>query len=471
MTRYEKLAQELIDHIESGALSTGERLASVRQAKDLYGVSTATVVSAYDLLQSRGYVRAQAGSGFYVCFETKPVPPTQSHHLHIPQPETIERQALIQQLFESMRKPDIVTLGAAVIDTATLPLGMIHKALSASIKTQRNNLLNYEHSAGNTELRHLLAKRMAMMDCPVSAEDIVITNGCQEALYLALKHLTTPGDMVAIESPTYYGLLQMLEGLGLKAIEIPTHAQFGISIDALALACDHWPIKACIVITCGNNPQGFSMRDDAQQALVSLCKTKGIALIEDDNYGDMNYSPQRPGACKRFSDEVIYCSSFSKPLAAGLRVGWIASRQLAQPLTREKISLNIASAGLPQMAIAHLLKTGLYDKHLRQQRKTLAVAMSQMLQSIQRHFPLGTEYTRPTAGLVTWVQLPENCGLKSSALFYRALEQNIAIAPGLIFSATDKYERWIRLSSGGLWNERKELAMERLGKIILDASN
>jgi len=470
MKLYEDIAKHWSDRIESGHLRAGDKLEPVRIAKEIHQVSSATVVAAYELLQAQGYVHARRGSGFYVNhlpLKTSRFELDKEEMDRAPvTPQPVQKQDLIRSLFASLKKSEVINLGSAVPDEAILPQQMILKAFHHVLKTQRKSLLSYEDSAGNLELRRLLAKRMAIMDCPVATEDIVITNGCQEALYLVLKEITQPGDMIAIESPIYYGLLQIFESLQLKAIEIPTDAQLGISLDALTLALEHWPIKACIVISNGNNPQGFVMPDEMQEKLVSLCRNKNIHLIEDDIYGDLHFAARRTGTCRRYHDQVIYCSSFSKSLASGLRVGWIASRQFANAISNQKTTLNIASPGVTQLVVAELLSTGKYDKHLRQQRLQLVTAMRSLLDSIEKSFPEKIYFTRPVAGYVTWVKLPDICKINGTELASLALKEGIAIVPGLLFSTSEKYQRYIRLSSSGYWSDKKEKAVEVLGIIV-----
>jgi DNA-binding transcriptional MocR family regulator len=465
MKLYEDLAKHWSDKIESGHLQAGDKLEPVRLAKERHQVSAATVVAAYELLQARGYIHSRQGSGFYVNALPKKLSVAEIDKTP-GSPQSVHKQDLIRSLFVSMKKSHVVNLGAAVPDNSILPQQLIQKYFQEVLNTHRKPLLEYEDSAGNIELRRLLAKRMAMMDCPVAVNDIVVTNGCQEGLYLVLQQLTQPGDMVAIESPTYYGVLQIFETLQLKAIEIPTDEQQGISLDALKLAFEHWPIKACIVISSGNNPQGFVMDDTAQEKLVNLCKSANVALIEDDIYGDLHFSAKRPGVCRRFSDDVIYCSSFSKSLASGLRVGWVASRQLAFNLVNQKTTLNIASPGITQMVVAQILLSGKYEKHLRKHRLQIMTAMRSLLNAIAEYFPAEINCSQPSAGYVVWIKLPDNCQINGTKLTQLAIEQGIAIVPGLLFSTGNKYENYIRLSSSGYWDDKKENAVKILGEII-----
>jgi DNA-binding transcriptional MocR family regulator len=314
---------------------------------------------------------------------------------------------------------------------------------------------------------------MAQLGCQLDVEDIVITNGCQEALLLTLKALTAPGDVIAIESPSYYGLLQIIEHLGLQAIEIPTDPVHGISLEALQLALEHWPIKACLVVSNFSNPLGASLSDENKKALAALCRKNKIALVEDDIYGDLAFGHQRPNICKKFDEKVIYCSSFSKTLAPGLRVGWVASKQLAPTICQLKFMGSMTCPTIVQYAMADILASGKYERHLRGMRIQLAQSMRELVLAIERYFPATTRITQPQGGFVLWVELPlENLvgkGFDTYDLTLRLLDENIAITPGKIFTTTQKYKNCLRLSSGGLWTVQKEKALKRVGELIKQA--
>ncbi|RYZ79486.1 MAG: PLP-dependent aminotransferase family protein, partial [Moraxellaceae bacterium] len=318
---YHQLASEIISQINDGIYHVGDKLPGVRAMGMQRGVSPTTVVAAYEALAHGGYIESRPRSGFYVSARTHADFAVPAISQPVMMPKVVSGQDMVLKLVQQTLKAGVVSLGAAGPDFNVLPSAMIEKSLSKSARLERSNMCRYEFPPGNIELRRALAKRMARWGCNVSYEDIVITNGCQEAIFLSLTALTKPGDAVAVESPAYYGLLQILETLSLKAIEIPTDPSTGIAIDALQLAFDHWPIKACIVVSNFSNPLGATMSDDKKRALVALCKKQKVALIEDDIYGDVGFGSQRPSVCKRFDEKVIYCSSFSKSLAPGLRIG------------------------------------------------------------------------------------------------------------------------------------------------------
>lgn len=471
---YHQLASEIISQIESGIYKVGDKLPGVRVASTQRGVSAATVVAAYNELLNGGYIESRPRSGFYVngLVTTEFQSPQITQHKMVPR--EIVGQQLVLELLHQTQNASAANIGAAVPDAKILPSVMVEKAIVKMARLERTNVCSYESFArGNLELRQQIAKRMAVLGCQMNVDDIVITNGCQEALLLSLKAITVPGDFIAIESPSYYGLLQIIEHMGLQAIEIPTDPVNGISLDALQLAMEHWSIKACLVVSNFSNPLGASLSDDNKKALTTLCRKHKVTLIEDDLYGDLAFGNQRPSVCKRFDDKVVYCSSFSKTFAPGLRVGWVASKQLAPTIGQLKFMSSMACPTIVQYAITDILRSGKYERHLRTMRIQLAKSMYELIQAIERYFPPNTRITQPQGGYVLWVELPvENLVSKNFdtyELTLRLLDEKIAITPGKIFTTTQKYKNCLRLSSGGYWTPQKEKALRRVGELIKQA--
>lgn len=337
-----------------------------------------------------------------------------------------------------------------------------------SLREHNADAVLYEFPPGELNLRRQIARRMTEIGSPTDPEELVITNGCQEALVLALRAITVEGDVIAIESPTYYGLFQVIEFLGLKALEIPTHPHDGISIEALEFALEQWPVKAVIATPNFSNPLGGCMSDQRKRALVKLLARKQITLIEDDIYGDLGFSGERPSITRSFDtrgETVIYCSSFSKTLAPGLRVGWIAPGKHLDRIEYLKYVMNLATPTAPQLAVADMLERGGYDRYLRQARQEYAHAVDRMSRAIEKYFPEGTRVTRPQGGFVLWVEFPS--GVDSELLYETALQHGICIAPGPMFSATRKYRNFIRLNAAVQWEPRVEKALIKLGQLAL----
>jgi len=295
----------------------------------------------------------------------------------------------------------------------------------------------------------------------LSPDDIVVTSGCVEAMNLALQAVCRPGDTVAIGSPVYPTFLKSIQWMGLKVLEIPSNSE-GINLEVLDYAIRHNPVSACITIANFNNPLGSLMPDDRKRELVRLLANQEIPLIEDDVYGDLAYGPSRPSSTKSFDEMglVLYCSSFSKTLAPGYRVGWIAPGRFKEKVAQLKAVFNIATASPNQLAIAEFLTNGGYDHHLRKLRRVYSRQTHQLRDAIGRYFPPGTRVSRPEGGYILWVELPQ--GYDAFRLYELALQEGISIAPGRIFTLGDKFGNCLRLKAA-FWSERTEQALETLG--------
>jgi DNA-binding transcriptional MocR family regulator len=293
-----------------------------------------------------------------------------------------------------------------------------------------------------------------------------VTSGASEAVHLALAAVTKPGDAVAIESPAYYGTLQSLAAMGLHAVEVPCCPEVGLDLDALERVLADHQIAAVLAVPNFSNPLGSCMADAAKQRMVELLAAREIPLIEDDVYGDLGFDGSRPPAAKAFdrSGLVLSCSSFSKTLAPGWRVGFIVPGRFKEQVLLRKFALNVGTATAPQRAIARFLESGAYDRHLRRLRAALRSSAERMSAAVTAGFPAGTRVSRPAGGYVLWVQLPEN--VDALELHARGLDAGVSVVPGHAFGASAAgYEHFVRLSYAPPWSERIHAAVETIGRI------
>jgi len=323
----------------------------------------------------------------------------------------------------------------------------------------------YTAPKGDMLLRQEITRRALRWGQAQSPEDIVITSGCTEALTLALKSVSRPGDTVAIESPTYFGLLHVLEASGIKVLELPTDPASGVDLEALERALETKSVTACLLSSSFNNPLGCTMPDESKIALLRLLGKHDVPLIEDDVYGDIYFGAERPKPFSALdpSGDTIYCSSFSKTIAPGYRIGWLATRRHMQRVLEYKLASTLSSPALPQAALADFLSCGGYDSHLRRIRRTFAENIDQMIRAIARSFPSGTKVSRPAGGFVLWVELPKP--IDGRTLFDEALQHGICFAPGDVFSASGRYGHCLRLSCGHSWDRRIEAGVTTLGAL------
>lgn len=462
-TRYETLADEIEASILAGTLRPGDRLPSVRQAAASRRVHASTVFQAYYRLEARGLVRARARSGYYVAA----VPPPALENASQPDTDSIavdvgERAFAI--LKATMRR-DVVPLGSAFPSPLLFPLRRLAKTMAATVqKLDPRASVDHLHQ-GNADLRRQIALRYLIDGLQVDADELVVTNSAMEALHLALAAVTRPGDAVVVESPTFYAALQALEQRGLRAIEVPTHPREGIELGALAEVLERQRPAACWLMTNFQNPLGSLMPDEKKRALVELLARHDTPLIEDDVYGELYFGTRRPLPSKAYDRDgrVLHCSSFSKCLAPGYRIGWVAPGRYVQAVARLKLSTTLTASTPAEATIAAYLEQGGYDRHLRKLRQTLATRQDAMLAAIARHFPPATRATRPGGGYFLWLELPP--GVDAMELHRRALAQAISVAPGPIFSSRARFERGLRLNYGHPWDERVDDALATLGRL------
>ena len=467
MKRYEALAEEIAQSIRTGVMKLGDRLPSVRQASTSRGVSASTVFEAYYLLEARGLIRARERSGYYVTAGAHALPPEPEHSSR-PHAEStrVDVSELVFEVLESIKTRDTVPFGSAFPSPLLFPLPRLARSMASSVQAMDPWGAVDDLTPGSAALRRQIALRYLADGLHVHTDEIVITNGALEALNLCLQAVTRPGDSVIVESPTFYAALQALERVGLKAIEVPTHPREGIDLEALAAVLKRQQPKACWLMTNFQNPLGSSMPDEKKQALVELLGAHGVPLIEDDVYGELYFGSKRPAPAKAFDTRglVMHCSSFSKCLAPGYRVGWAVPGRFTQEVARLKLTTTLSASAPAQAALADYLAKGGYDKHLRQLRHALSVQQSAMSQAVVRHFPKGTKATRPHGGYFLWIELPGS--VDTLEVHRQALSLGISVAPGPMFSAHRGFANCLRLNYGHPWDARAEAALMTLGRLI-----
>jgi DNA-binding transcriptional MocR family regulator len=359
----------------------------------------------------------------------------------------------------------MIRLGATLPSLDLFPLQELNRTMASVARRAPVDAHTYEVPPGNRALRVQVARRALEAGCTLAPDDIITTVGATEAINLCLRAVAKPGDVIAIESPTFFNILQIIESLGMKVCEIPTYPRDGICLDELErrLKCCH--IKACVFMLNFSNPLGSIMPEEKKKQLVSMLSRRQIPLIEDDIYGNLAFCGPRPKAAKAFDTDgwVMLCDSFTKTLSPGSRVGWVAPGRFKSRVEFLKYVSTSATASLQQMAIAEFLLNGGYDAHLRRIRRLYASQMQRMTQAVTTYFPAGTKLTRPAGGMCLWVELPPE--VKALTLYQQALAAGITIAPGPIFSAKQQFENFIRINCGNPWSEVIDNAIRKLGQL------
>ena len=460
---YQSLAAELRSSLLAGTLKAGDKLPSLRQMSRSRGVSLATVMEAYALLEAEGQLETRPQSGFYVRRPAQaPLPRTAAT---VQAPATVRSDRFVEQILTCLRQPDMLMLGSTSLHPDLLPNAALARLLHSCALRQPFNI--YAETAGHAELRRQIALRSLDSARPLEADELVITAGCIEAIALSLRCVAGPGDVIAVESPAFYGILQTIEGQGMQAIEIPADPIEGLSLELLAQAIERYPIKALVTVPSFHNPLGYCMPPARKQALVESLTSRGIAIIEDDIYGEFWYDAPPPTL--RAYDRtglVLLCSSFSKTLAPGLRIGWAAPGRFTEEFLHQKRMHSLTTATLPQLALAAYLRRGAYERHLRALRKTLRANMQRLVSGVENSFPTGTRLSQPTGGVALWLELPQS--IEAMALYQRALDHHIAIAPGPMFAlrreAGRDFGHCLRLSCGLPWTANVDVAVAQLGR-------
>lgn len=463
---YEKLAGEVAGMIAAGVLAHGDRLPSVRRLAQERRLSVSTVVQALRQLEDRGLVEARPQSGYYVRSPRfRGAEPLLRSTPEMPIAVDISQRLV--RVLRSGTRPGVAPLAAALPASELLPVAALHR-LYAGVARRHPDLLCSDSyiKMDDPLLVRQLVKRSLAWGGPLAAEEFVITNSCTEALGLCLRAVTKPGDTVAVESPAYYLMLQLLETLGLRALEIPTDPRTGLSVEALDLASRQGGVAACLLVSNGSNPLGCVMPDERKRQLAKLAAARNMAIIEDDIYGDLHLGEGRPWPVKAFdtSGNVMLCSSFSKSLSPSLRIGFVAAGHRRAAVGLQKTITSGASNPMTQRVLAEYLDSGAYERHLRMLRRAYARQVEAMKAAVGRYFPQDTRIAQPQGGFVLWVELPE--AIDTTALYDQAIGAGLAYVPGELFSASGMYRNCLRLNCGNPHAPAIEDAVRRLGALF-----
>ncbi|AJP56282.1 2-aminoadipate aminotransferase [Pandoraea vervacti] len=467
MRLYETLAGDIEGQIRKGVYQPGERLPSVRQTSQQRQISITTVIRAYLLLESRGLIVSRPQSGYFVSARegggaqlASPVSPKP-----IAISASVDVSRLVLSTLRSISANDAVPLGSPYPDPAAFPFEKLNRYAYSAARDDSLRGMKNALPPGHPKLIRQIAKRYSEKGVSVDPAEIIVTVGATEAINLCLQAVAKPGDVVAVESPTFYAMLHAIERMGMKAIEIPTDPARGIDVQALAAIAKEQRIAACMVMPNFQNPLGFEMPDDAKRALVALATELEMPIIENGVYNELYYGESYPTTLKQFDTAglVLHCSSFSKTLASAYRIGWALPGRYRDQVEKLKFLNTLTTASIPQIAIAEFLERDGYEHHLRRLRKTYAQQANLMKAIVTRFFPEGTRLSNPAGGYVLWVELPR--AVDGMKLYEQALERGITIGPGYMFSASGSYPNFIRLNYSTPWSPEIEQAVITVGKL------
>lgn len=466
--RYEAVRQDILALIASGALVPGSKAPSLRRLAARMRVSLSTVSQAYAQLEDDGVLEARPKSGFFIRQARKNLPPPAATLKAPTAPEPLHRAALIRKVLENMALPDVVPLGVARTAEHLLPLARLNRTLAQVLREHGDRVGFYAPVQGYEPLRQQIVLQALEAGAECKVGETLITSGAMEALHIALRSVTRAGDTVCIAVPAYFCFLQLLENLGLRVIEIPSRPGEGVRPGDLAQVVDRFRVAACVLAPNFNNPDGALTPDGAKAEIVEILARRDVPLIEDDVYGDLHFGPNRPKCCKAYDAKglVMTCSSFSKTITPGYRVGWLLPGRFLDKALEIKSTLNVCTATPTQMAMAEYLRSGHYHRHLKRLRPAIAAQMETMHGLVGEHFPPGTKATRPGGGSVLWVQMPGNTDCVE--FMYKALDKGVTVAPGIIFSSQDQFGDFIRLSYSAAAGPNLAPAVAMLGKLATE---
>ncbi|MFK7856275.1 MAG: PLP-dependent aminotransferase family protein [Granulosicoccus sp.] len=464
--RYEELADFIATQIYSGVLPHGSKVPSLRKVSKGYGVSVSTALHAYRLLESRGLLEAVPQSGYIVRATMNEYLTLTQTTAPLRKKQRVEVSVKVNSMLDYAADRSLIPLGCAIPSPDYLAASKLDRFLAKAARTRGTMSNTYSPPKGELDLRLAIARRAMLWGEQVNPDDIVISCGCTEALVLALRSVTSPGDTVAVESPTYFGILQILESLNLRALEVPTHPTEGIDSKALDSLLGKHKVSTCLVSSGINNPLGYKVPEKNKRAHLRILNKHKIPLIEDDVYGDIYFSGSRPKpyCAMKEATNTIYCSSFSKTVAPGYRIGWATSKIHSDRICNLKVSTTLANPVLTQSAMADYLDCGAYDNHLRKIRRIFELNVERMIKAVADYFPSDTRVSQPEGGFVLWVELGGT--MTARQLFEQAIKQNICFTPGDLFSAQNQYDRCLRLNCGYPWNAEMEQALKTLGALV-----
>jgi len=463
---YLRVADIIEQQIMDQVLKIGDKLPSVRLLSKEHGLSVSTILQAYYHLEGKGLIESRPQSGYYVRFNPSRFPQKIQKSAPSQTIKTKNVEAMIGEVYDDFSMPNVTRFSLSVPAPEILPLAKLNKSMMQALRDLPANGTAYEQIQGNEELRRQVARWSMHWGGHLQAGDLVTTSGCMNAISYCLMAITKPGDTIAVESPVYFGVLRFAKSLGLKILELPTDPDTGVDPDDVKKALQKHDIKACFFVTNFSNPLGYCMPDEQKEQLVKLLSRHGVPLIEDDLYGDVYFGKTRPRSCKSFDDEgnVLWCSSISKTLAPGYRVGWVAPGEYIDKIKRWKLYHSITTATAQQAAIGSFLATGRYEHHLRKLRQTLHANSLQFTRAIGEYFPSGIKSTNPKGGFILWVELDKK--IDTYQLYQEAIQNKISIAPGAMFSLQERYQNCMRLSYGMQWTPEVDRALKKLGNLV-----
>nr|WP_315033139.1 PLP-dependent aminotransferase family protein [uncultured Chryseobacterium sp.] len=460
--KYEVFTHIIEEQIRNGILQARDRLPSVREVKQKYKLSTSSVQSGFEYLMIKGLVESSPRSGYFVAEKVEENIPETKIRL----PAVVRDHVFMKNMMlTSRRTSESTSFNSAVPGDLLIPQKLILRTMQEVIREKGASLLRYYPSNGLEKLRKQISQQIGMHGCLFNPEEIIITDGALQALTIALRSVTQAGDVVAVDSPCVFSVLETIANLDLKVVEIPVHYRTGFDTEYFRKICDENNIRALVVTPNFHNPTGIIMADETKKELLDIAEKYQLCIIENDMYSDLYFNETRPNCIKNFDKKgvVMTYSSFSKTLAPGIRLGWLHAGNFYYRAERAKFILGRSVSPIYQELILKLLQGNSYERHLRSFRKKLNQQAVQVLDVLRKSFAEGSYFHRPEGGYSIWGQLPENTDMEK---FYKYCEKaGILFTPGDTFSFSNRYSHHFRIVFAERITPESLMVLENAGKM------
>jgi 2-aminoadipate transaminase len=460
---YRQLYEHIALRIRSGELARGERLPATRELAGLLGLNRTTVSAAYDVLETEGLIAGQVGRGSFVTGAAAPAP------------GGVDWIALLDRGDVSPSGPtggfghEAASFVMSRPSRALFPLDDFRASCEAVLsRPDLGAILQLGSPSGYEPLRRHLMDEARRQSLARSGDDLIITNGCQQALDLIGRVLLRPGDTVAVEDPVYTGQKNLLTGMGAQLVGIPVGAE-GMDTAHLERILERERPRFLVVASNFQNPTGATLSLAARRALLDAAGAAGVPVVENDAYGDLRYQGEPLPALKQLDEHggTVLLRSFSKVSFPGLRVGWVVGpKPLIDRLRHAKESADLHTDQLSQAVLLEFAQSGRLEAHRARTLRAGAERLAATLDSCRRYLPAGTRWTQPQGGMNLWVRLPEP--LDAGELLPRAQKEGVAYIPGRYFAVSRLDPGALRLSFAGLEPQQIRDGIAILGRIVTE---
>lgn len=461
---YQQIKHHIVKQIEMGLLTAGDRLPPTRDLAEQLHVARISVVAAYEELKSDGVITAAAGRGTFIAErqEMQEAYPVGTSRVGVMR----SQNAALRDLLQLAARPGVINFSTGAPAEDFLPVNLIRDAINTVLTRDGASAVAYESTEGYPLLREAIAASLRTQSINTSANDLLITGGCQQALDLAVQALVGQGEVVLTASPTYAGMLDIAQARGMVVVGVPVD-QYGMQTDTLeAMIAEHRP-RLIYAAPTYQNPTGTVMPLYRRRQLLDIAAHYHIPILEDGVYEGLSYSGTVPPSLKAMETDaenglVLYASSYSKIFLPGMRVGFLAaSRRLHARLSRVKRAADVCTPALNQRAMHLVLESGALWEHLTYVQKTCQVRRAAMLDALKRFLPEAV-WNEPLGGLYVWVQLPED-GPASTELYLESIKAGAAFAMGPLFYPDGRGSHHLRLNFTAQPPDLIEQGMHRIG--------